>query len=583
MMRKKLIEVALPLPEINDASAYDKMPGIGPHPKGIHHWWARLPLPTARAILFASVVDDPQAHPEKWPTEEEQSKERERLFDIIRRMMQKKLHENPTAYEEAQREMLEHCDGKLPTVFDPFAGGGSIPLEANRLGFEALAGDLNPVAVLLNKCNLELVPRWLNRAPINPEDRTRIAGEEGWRGTYGLAADVRYYAKLIHDLAVKRIGHLYPMVKVTNEFAKERPDLKFLAGKDLPIIAWIWARTVASPNPAARGKHVPLISTFWLSNKKGSETWIKPVVDKDKGAFHFEVQRGVPTNRSAIAAGTKNGRGGFHCLLTDAPIPFDYIRGEGQQGRIGFQMIAVVADSRRGRTYLPVSAEQLDTANSASPTGYPDSDLPEEALGFRVQNYGIRKHFQMFTSRQLTAMTTISDMIQTLDEHIVKDAISARLSAEEASTYACTVRTFLALAMDRWSDFNNALCRWSPSNQKGMSLLGRQALPMIWDFSEANGLGDSVGAWTTCSNYVADCIEVIASGRRGLGQASLVDAATGMKGRENLLVSTDPPYYDNIGYAALSDFFYVWLRRTIGKDYPEMFIDPALKFCYAAA
>jgi putative DNA methylase len=571
MQRKKLIEVALPLPEINDASAYDKMPGIGPHPKGIHHWWARLPLPTARAILFASVVDDPEAHPEKWPTEVEQDSERERLFDIIRNMMQKRLHENPAAYEEAHQEMLKHCGGKLPTVFDPFAGGGSIPLEANRLGFEALAGDLNPVAVLLNKCNLELAPRWLGRAPVNPEDREKIAGHEGWKGTYGLAADVRYYGKLIQQHAHKRIGHLYPQVEVTDEFAEERPDLKPFIGKDLPVIAWILARTVASPNPSARGKHVPLISTYWLSNKKGSEIWLKPIVDKAKGNYHFEVQRGVITNRAVIAMGTKDGRGGFHCLLTDAPIPFDYIRGEGQQGRLGFRMIAVVAEIPRGRTYIPASAGQINKANSASPADYPDSDLPEEALGFRIQNYGIRKHWQMFTSRQLTALVAISDLIKTIDQDVRRDAITAHLSDNEANVYASTVKTFLALAMDRWSDFNNALCRWSPSNQKVMSLLGRQAIPMIWDFSEANGLGDSVGSWSTCSEYVADCIEVIAAGSRGAGQARLNDAATGANGQTNLLVSTDPPYYDNIGYAALSDFFYVWLRRTIGTVYPDIF------------
>src|SRR5439155_19139181 len=191
--RKKLIEVALPLPEINDASAYDKMPGIGPHPKGIHHWWARLPLPVARAVLFASVVDDPTAHPEKFPTDEAQNKERERLFEVLRRMMQKQLHKHPEVYADARAEMLKYCDGKLPPVLDPFAGGGSIPLEAGRLGFEAHAGDLNPVCVLLNRCNLELVPRWSDRPPINPKDRNKIGGTDGWRGAAGLAADVRFY------------------------------------------------------------------------------------------------------------------------------------------------------------------------------------------------------------------------------------------------------------------------------------------------------------------------------------------------------------------------------------------------------
>src|ERR1700733_6078603 len=331
---KKLIEVALPLPEINDASAYDKMPGIGPHPKGIHHWWARLPLPVARAILFASVVDDPEAHPEMWATEEAQNAERERLFEIIRKMMGNRMHEHPEVYAEARNEMLKHCAGKLPTVFDPFAGGGSIPLEANRMGFEAHAGDLNPVAVLLNKCNLENAPKWVDCPPINPDDRQRIGGSDSWRGTHGLAADVRYYGRLIRDRAKAKIGHLYPKVRMPKQYGDREAN----------VIAWIWARTVASPNPAARGKQVPLISTYWLSNKKGSEVWLQPVVDTAAGIYHFEVRTGTPEGRSRIAAGTKDGRGGFRCLPTDAPIPFDYIRGEGQRGRLGFMMIAIVAE-----------------------------------------------------------------------------------------------------------------------------------------------------------------------------------------------------------------------------------------------
>lgn len=312
-IRKKLIEVALPLPEINDASSYDKMPGIGPHPKGIHHWWARLPLPTARAILFASVVNDPEGDTQKWPTEEAQNAERVRLFDILRKMMSKKLHEAPEVYAEAQAEMLKHCDNKLPSVFDPFAGGGSIPLEANRMGFEAHAGDLNPVAVLLNRCNLAIAPRWTNQAPINPQDRRRIGGSEAWRGTHGLAADLRYYGTIIRDRAVEKIGHLYPKIRLP----------KALGGGETTVIAWIWARTVASPNPAARGMHVPLLSSYWLSSKKGSEAWLEPIVDKIARNYSFEVRTGAPKDRAMVAAGTKVGRAGFRCLLSDDPIPFD--------------------------------------------------------------------------------------------------------------------------------------------------------------------------------------------------------------------------------------------------------------------
>lgn len=568
---KKLIEVALPLPEINDASAYDKMPGIGPHPKGIHHWWARLPLPVARAVLFASVVDDPGSHPERFPTPEAQDRERERLFSIIRRLMQKQLHKHPEVYAQARAEMLKYCGGRLPAVFDPFAGGGSIPLEAARLGFEAHAGDLNPVAVLLNKCNLELAPAWADRPPVNPEDRAKIGGSQGWRGTTGLAADVRYYERVILQRARARIGHLYPPVEVTPEMAEGRPELKPLVGKKLPVIAWIWARTVRSPNPAAKGAHVPLMSTFWLSSKRGSEAWLEPVVDRAAGAWRFNVRSGAPRDRTAVGAGTKNGRGGFRCILSDAPIPFDLVRAEGNEGQLGSAMVTVVAEIPRGRIYLPATIEQAERADAAVPSGFPDTDLPDEALGFRIQNYGIRKHWKMFTPRQLTAMVTLSDLVREIREDVGRDGLAAGLSEVEAERYTATVSTFLALAIDRCADFNNALCRWSHSNQKVMNLFGRQAIPMVWDYAEANLLGESVGAWTTCSDYLADCIEVIASRASGNGCARQIDAATGADGIANLLVSTDPPYYDNIGYAALSDFFYVWLRRTIGDLYPDLF------------
>jgi putative DNA methylase len=327
-IRKKLIEVALPLPEINDASAYDKMPGIGPHPKGIHHWWARLPLPTAPAILFASIVDDPETHPDKWPTEQAQNAERERLFDILRRMMGKKLHSTPEIYAVARAEMLRDCDGVLPALFDPFAGGGSIPLEANRLGLESHAGDLNPVAVLLNKCNLELAPRWTDRAPVNAEDRGRIGGNESWSGTHGLAQDVRYYGQLVRDRAIQRIGAMYPKFRLLNE----------QGGGEVDVVAWIWTRTVASPNPAARGAHVPLMSSLMLSAKTGKEVWIELVIDDAApSGWRFEVHSGkvdkAKVNKARL--GTRAGKAqDFICLLTGTPIPRAYIQAEGKAGRL---------------------------------------------------------------------------------------------------------------------------------------------------------------------------------------------------------------------------------------------------------
>ncbi|CUS37813.1 DUF1156 domain-containing protein [Candidatus Nitrospira nitrificans] len=560
--RKKLIEVALPLPEINDASAYDKMPGIGPHPKGIHHWWARLPLPTARAILFASVVDDPEAHPEKWPTEEAQKTERERLFDILRRMMGKKLHEAPEVYAGAREEMLKHCDGRLPVVFDPFAGGGSIPLEANRLGFEAQAGDLNPVAVLLNKCNLELAPRWAGQPPVDLEDRGRIGGTDSWRGTYGLAADVRYYGRLIRERAEKKIGHLYPKVRLPKEYGPGEAN----------VIAWIWARTVASPNPAARGKQVPLISTYWLSSKKGKLAWLEPIVDKAAGTYRLEVRTGTPKDRESISAGTKLGRGAkFRCLLTDEPLDESHIKTEAKGDRLGYSLLAVVAEAKRGRLYLPATDEQREAAEVSAPEGEVAELLADDPRNIWCVGYGLTRFDQLFTPRQLTAMVTFSDLVKEIVTDVRRDALAAGLSSEDADAYARTVTIFLGLAVDRCSDFNNSLCGWSASNQKVMHLFGRQAIPMIWDFAEANILGESVGAWHTCSEYVADCVEVLTTGSVQFGHARQIDAATGANGIKDLLVSTDPPYYDNISYAGLSDFFYVWLRRTVGSLYPDLF------------
>lgn len=561
--KKKLIEVALPLPEINDASAYDKMPGIGPHPKGIHHWWARLPLPTARAVLFASVVTDPSDDPAwKDKPEAEQNAERERLFGIVRRMMQKKLHEHPEVYAEARAEMMKHCDGKLPAVFDPFAGGGSIPLEASRLGFEAHAGDLNPVAVLLNKCNLEIAPRWMGHPPVNPETRREIGGKEGWTGTHGLGEDVRYYGRIIRERAIARIGHLYPKVTLPEKHG----------GGEANVIAWIWARTVASDNAAAQGKHVPLISTYWLSSKKGNLAWLEPVVDKAAGTYRFEAKTGTPADRGAISAGTKLGRGAkFKCILTGEPLSEGHIKAEGRAKHLGLRPIALVAEGKRGRVYLPVDKDNSPIMPEIDGIWHPDGGIPERLTGGTCYGYGLTGWGDIFTPRQLTAMVTLSDLVKEIGKDVLQNAVTAGLSAEDANGYASAVTTFLALAVDRCADFNNGLCRWSSTNQKVMNLFGRQAIPMVWDFAEANILGDSVGAWSTCSDYVAACVEVVTTDSRETGQGRQIDAATGTNGLGNLLVSTDPPYYDNIGYAALSDFFYVWLRRTVGRLYPDLF------------
>jgi putative DNA methylase len=424
--RKKLIEVALPLPEINDASAYDKMPGIGPHPKGIHQWWARLPLPTARAVLFASVVDDPEAHPEIWTTEEAQNAERERLFDILRRMMGKKLHEDQEIYADAQREMLRHCDGKLPVVFDPFAGGGSIPIEANRLGFEARAGDLNPVAVLLNKCNLELAPRWVGYAAINPEDRGQIGGSANWHGTQGLAADMRYYGRIIRERAQAKIGHLYPKVRLPED----------LGGGEATAIAWLWTRTIQCSNPAC-GARAPLVRSFWLVRKKPRFVIAKPELDHVAKTVSFEIENGDKPDKE-----TTSGKGA-RCLFCGTSFTKGEVRELAMKHGVREVPFAVVVDGPRGRIYLPSTASQIPKI-SVPDVPHIDQPMTNDRRWFSPPLYGMPGFKDLFTPRQLTSMVTFSDLVKTIDVDVRRDAIAAQLSAEEADAYSETIRTFLA-------------------------------------------------------------------------------------------------------------------------------------------
>jgi putative DNA methylase len=562
---KKLIEVALPLPEINDASSFDKRPGIGPHPKGIHHWWARLPLPCARAVLFASVVTDPSDDPAwKDKSEAEQDGERERLFGILRRLMGKKLHEHPEVYEEAHREMLRHCDGKLPPVLDPFSGGGSIPLEAARLGFEAHAADLNPVAVLLNKCNLELAPRWAGHAPVNPEDRERDVGTQVWTGTKGLAADVRYYGRLIRERALEKIGHLYPKVKLPDENG----------GGEANVIAWLWARTVASQDPAAKGAHVPLLSTYWVCSAPGKLAWLEPIVDHTTNSFHFEVKNGTPPNAAIVRAGTKLGRGAkFKCLLSGQPLEEAHIKREGQAGRLGYRLVAIVAEGARTRAYLSATPEHENVADVPQPDDAPCEEMAHDPRNIWCIGYGLKRFDQLFTPRQLTALVTIGHLVREVRGQIEREAQNTGYEASTATEYAQTIVTFLALALSRSADSNNSLCRWDNTNagQRVKNLFGRQAIPMLWDFAEANILGETSVCWINAVDLTASCIGALACGPASIGTARQLDAAASADGLGRLLVSTDPPYYDNISYAGLSDFFYVWIRRAVGDIYPDLF------------
>ena len=606
--RKKLIEVALPLEAINAASAREKSIRHG-HPSTLHLWWARRPLAACRAVLFGQLVDDPSAWPELFPTEKEQDEERQRLFRIIEQMVTWENTNNETVINAARLEIARsvarnrkadgdgnHRDDEVladgvvpkvvnaylaefaPPVHDPFAGGGSIPLEAQRLGLRAVATDLNPVAVLINKALIEIPPKFAGMPPVNPESR-RKAGMRNWKGVQGLAEDVRYYGRWMRDEAYKRIGHLYPEVEITPEMTEVRPDLKPVVGQKLMVIAWLWARTVVSPNPAMGGVHVPLVSSFWLGKKKGKEAWLEPVVDVVARSWRFTVRTGAPKDANTVGAGTKTGRGDFQCLLSGDPIPAAYVRAEGQAGRLRDRLMAVVTLGQGSRIYLSPEPKLEQVARVAVPDGAPDTNLPEQALGFRVQNYGIKQHRDLFTSRQLTALVTFSDLVGEARDRVLVHVQEARGTTGTSSPtggwdgeeYAKAVATNVAFAIGRTADFGATLCVWSPApkNEVAMHVFGRQTLSMNADFAEVNPFSNSSGNWLGAIDWVAKAIAPLPA--NGSGTAYQEDAASPSGGVVGGVVSTDPPYFDNVPYADLSDYFYVWLRRALRPVHPTLF------------
>lgn len=594
ILRKKLIEVALPLEAINAASAREKSIRHG-HPSTLHLWWARRPLAAARAVIFAQMVDDPSSVPEEFPTPEAQEQERRRLFRIIEDLVQWENTTNEEVLERARAEIwkswrracADHADhprakelfnpDKLPAFHDPFAGGGSLPLEAQRLGLEAYASDLNPVAVLICKAMIEIPPRFAGRPPVNPETRARrtlIARD--WRGAQGLAEDVRYYGKWMRDEAEKRIGHLYPKIEVTKEMAEGRPDLQPYVGKKLTVIAWLWARTVKSPNPAFSHVEVPLASTFMLSTKPGKEAYVEPVIEGD--GYRFTVKMGKPKDMEAAKNGTKLARGAnFRCLMSGTPIASDHIYSEAQAGRMGARLMAIVAEGERGRVYLPPTPEHEAVALDAMPGWKPEVAMPENPRWFSPPLYGLTTYGDLFTPRQLVALTTFSDLVGEAIARVRRDALAAGLPDDPtplrdggsgAQAYAEAVGVYLGMAVSKMSDAQSSLCRWKTTMDQSIATFGRQALPMVWDYSEANAFGDMAGdPFVSLKNMMRVLDQLPAS---PAGQVVQADAQSQTQS-DGVVVSTDPPYYDNIGYADLSDFFYVWLRRSLRPVFPDLF------------
>lgn len=595
---KKLIEVALPLDAINLAAANEKSIRHG-HPSTLHLWWARRPLAAARAVVFAQMVNDPgyqQGGGFRYGVNKEKATlERERLFKIIEDLVRWENTNNPQVLERARAEIRrswrETCElnrnhpraaelfnpDQLPGFHDPFAGGGAIPLEAQRLGLESFASDLNPVAVTINKAMIEIPPRFAGRAPVGPltkgEKQAKLVDD--WTGAKGLAEDVRRYGAWMRDEAQKRIGHLYPKIEITAAMATERPDLAPLVGQKLTVIAWLWARTVRSPNPAYSHAEVPLASNFVLSSKAGKEAYVAPVVDGDR--FDFAVRVGTPP--VAAEEGTKApGRGAnFRCLLSGAPISGDYIKAEGQAGRMGARLMAIVAEGVRGRIYLSPTVQHELVAQGAKSEWRPSGDVPSRMTGGTCVPYGLREWGDLFTPRQLTALTTFGDLVQEAIELCAKDARAAGMISNEvgleaggtgAKSYAEAVGVYLAFAIDRLAMTGNNLVRWNGVGEKAQHSFGRQAFPMLWDFAEPNFLADATGSLSAGIFYSYDPLPLMPTDTAGIAKQLDAQSQTLSSGK---VISTDPPYYNNIAYADLSDFFYVWLRKSLRSIFPDLY------------
>ena len=604
--RKKLIEVAIPLEAINAAAVREKSIRHG-HPSTLHLWWARRPLAACRAVLFAQLVDDPSSRAEElladaklraraaaelpgrvkaWeggeasardaaakPTLEDVAVEieRKRLFAIIEELVKWENSTDGEVLERARAEIRKSCGEPLPPVCDPFSGGGSIPLEAQRLGLPAYGSDLNPVAVMIGKAMIEIPPKFRNREPVHPGIRER----NHYRNAEGLAEDVKFYGAWMREKARERIGHLYPKVDLPSEYGGGRAT----------VIAWLWARTVPSPDPALAGVRAPLVSSFLLSSKKGKEAWVEPIVDRRAKTIAYRIRRGGTKDEIAGAKeGTKAGRGAnFRCIMSGTAITPEYVKRMGRDGLMGQTLIAIVAEGKGGRRYVEPNVEHIDTAFTGEAADiakearetFLAGETPARLTGGTCHGYGLDAWGKLFTDRQLVALNTFSDLVHEARAKIEADALAAfpdptplRDGGAGAKAYAEAVSVYLAFAIDRLADRGSTICTWDSGYTKIRNTFGRQALPMSWDFAEGNCFSYSTGNWISCVEWiwkVVEGIQIVTSGVERQHDAQTVFYPA------NAVISTDPPYYDNIGYADLSDFFFAWMKPLVRPVFPEAF------------
>jgi putative DNA methylase len=551
--KPKLIEVALPLAAINKEASREKAIRHG-HPSTLHLWWARRPLAAARAVIWASLVDDPSG--DESLSVEQQEVERQRLFRILEELVKWENSNNPVVLAAAKAEIDRCFPEGAPPILDPFGGGGAIPLEAQRLGLKALSGDLNPVAVLIQKAMIEIPPRFAGKRPVHPDIDVELTT---WERAQGLAADVEAYGQWMRDEAERRIGHLYPKATGSD-------------GEKLTPIAWIWARTVESPDPSWNG-HVPLVASWTLAKKPGKpKVWIEPIIDRKTQTISYEIRTGgEPSYERTIS------RGNGTCIATGAAIPGDYIKARGRSGLMGQQLIAVVAEGKKpGRTYCGPLEAELAAAACDLPDELPAGKMSSHPQYMGTYRYGLDEWWKLFTPRQLTALTTFSDLLPKVRERVIADAaangviddgVRLRDGGSGATAYADAIVTYLAFVIDKCTDYWSAVCSWNNTGEKIRNIFGRQAIPMTWDFAETNPFSSSTGNWMAMVNWVRKSVNHLPVSKSG--EVVQRDARARVRESPGAVVSTDPPYYDSVPYSDISDFFFVWLRRNLADVWPD--------------
>jgi len=557
MGKKKLIEVAMPLEVINKASIREKSIRHG-HPSSLHVYWARRPLAACRAVIFAQLVDDPSSHPDKFPTLELQTKERERLFSIIEELVIWENSNNEGVLNKAHAEILKSFDGKLPSIYDPFSGGASIPLEAQRLGLPAYGSDLNPVAVMIGKSLVQIPPLFKDMKPIHSGGHEKL----NYKNAEGLAEDIKYFGQWMRHKAFERIGHLYPEIDLPKE----------QGGGKAKVIAWIWARTVPSPDPFYQDVRVPLISSYILSTKLGKTAYIQPLVDKKEKTINFKViVNGNKESLNNAKNGNKYGRGAnFKCLFTESAITPDYVRKIANNEGLGSTLIAIVAEGIKGRNYISPDKNHIKIALSAEYGWRPEDDMSQESKNLvSGRGYGYTKWHQLFTKRQLLTQTTFSDLIEEVKLEVEKDLQSKSPNYSKEIKYQDAVILYLSFMLSQLANHNSTMCSWHSRNSQLRNVFSRQAIAMTWDYAETNVFSNSSGSFNNLFTRMVKGIE-------GLGFTNLPGKifqadAKSVEFSNKHIISTDPPYYDNIAYSDLSDYFYVWLKKPLKKIFPQEF------------